>query len=123
MSGGLQRLLAHPLLATSDAFQEICWRPATDVHETDEGWLVKFDLAGVQPGDIELSVCGRALTVSGVRRDWSVAGRRHSYCMEIRYNRFSRTIEFPTDLAEADISMEYRDGMLLVRLITEKGGS
>ena len=58
-----------------------------------------------------------------MRRDWSVAECRNSYSMEINYNRFSRTIELPADLQEAELSTQYRDGMLLVRFITQRGGT
>ena len=82
---------------------------------------MKFDLAGVRTSEIELAVRGRALTLTGVRRDWSSSECRHSYSMEIHYNRFSRTIELPCDLEQAQVTTEYRDGMLLVRFVTERG--
>jgi HSP20 family protein len=121
MARELERLLIHSLRAATDAFQETCWRPSADIYQTAEGWLVKFDLAGVRPDEIELAVRGRTLTVAGVRRDWSTAECRHSYSMEICYNRFSRTVQLPCDLEQARINTEYRDGMLLVRLISERG--
>jgi HSP20 family protein len=117
-----ERSLARSLRA-AEAFQETCWRPSADIYQTEEGWLLKFDLAGVKPSDIEVSIRGRSLTVTGVRRDWAVAECRHSYSMEISYNRFSRTIELPADLQESEISTQYRDGMLLVRLKTQRGGT
>jgi HSP20 family protein len=82
---------------------------------------LKFDLAGVHPSDLEVAIRGRTLSITGVRRDWAAAECRHAYSMEINYNRFSRTIELPSDLQETEISTQYRDGMLLVRLITERG--
>ena len=45
------------------------WHPATDVYRTRDGWLIKFELAGVQPEDIDLTVQGRMLRVRGTRRD------------------------------------------------------
>jgi HSP20 family protein len=123
MGTQLDRWLASSLRKAADAYQETCWRPSADIYQTADGWLVKFDLAGVQPSEIELAVCGRALSLSGVRRDCTISECRHAYSMEINYSRFSRTIELPNDLNEARISTEYRDGMLLVRLITERGTS
>ena len=40
--------------------------------------------------------------------------------MEIAYNRFERTLDFPRDLAQARITVEYRDGMLLLRVTAEE---
>ena len=44
---------------------------------------------------------------------------RH-YHMEISYSTFERTLELPVDLEPARIATEYKDGMLLVRIRTEK---
>ena len=93
-----------------------CWRPAVDVYRDRDGWLVKVDLAGVAPQDIELGVRGRYLTVAGVRRDMNVREGRQAYRMEIAYSRFERAVELPVDLEELDIGSECRDGMLLVSI-------
>ncbi len=45
------------------------WQPSADVYRTKDGWLVKFDLAGVQIGDVTVAMRGRRLAISGVRRD------------------------------------------------------
>jgi HSP20 family protein len=39
--------------------------------------------------------------------------------MEISYNRFERSLEMPADLENASITLEARNGLLLVRMITE----
>jgi len=95
------------------------WQPPTDVYRTRDGWLVKFDLAGVRPEDVELSITGSRLTVRGSRRDWcQEEGCRH-YLMEIAYSEFERSIVLPTDLGTAHIQTEYRYGLLLVRIRLE----
>ena len=40
-------------LQQQDTEREPDWRPATDVYRTRDGWMVKFELAGVEPDDIE----------------------------------------------------------------------
>jgi HSP20 family protein len=71
---------------------------------------------------VEVSACGRCLTVRGSRRDWLIEECQHSYSMEISYNRFERSIELPEPLDAARISTEYREGMLLIRLSIEAPG-
>lgn len=104
------------LYFSSDSLCGACWRPAADVYRDREGWLVKFDLAGVAPQDIELSVRGRCLTIAGVRRDLNVREGRQAYSMEIAYSRFERAVELPVDLEELEIGSESHDGMLLVSI-------
>lgn len=95
------------------------WEPSADVYRTRNGWLLKLDLAGVRPEDVTVSVSGRRVTVSGVRRDTIAEEGCRYYAMEISYNRFERSLEMPVDLANARVAIEARNGLLLVRMITE----
>jgi len=96
------------------------WRPRADVYKTRTGWLVKFDLAGVHAQDVAVRVNGCRISVSGSRRDSYLEEGSSYYLMEISYSRFERTIELPCDLENPDVEMEFRDGMLLVRIHTER---
>jgi len=95
------------------------WQPSADVYRIPDGWLLKFDLAGVRPADVTVAVKGRRVSVSGVRRDYVMEEGCSYYSMEISYNQFERSLVMPADLANARVTLEARDGLLLVRLITE----
>ena len=95
------------------------WQPSADVYRTKDGWLVKFDLAGVQVADVMVAIRGRRLTVSGVRRDTFLEEGSSYYSMEISYNRFERALVMPANLENARVSIAARQGLLLVRMITE----
>jgi HSP20 family protein len=98
---------------------EVSWRPSADIYRTRDGWLVKFDLAGVRPEDIHVTVSGSQFTITGFRRDWKLEEGCSHYSMEISYNRFERTLELPCELDGAEIKLEGREGILLVRLICQ----
>jgi HSP20 family protein len=121
MAADLTRWIETLLTPPTNPIQETTWRPSADIYRIRGGWLVKFDLAGVRPEDIRVKVSGRRLTLEGTRRDWQIAEGQQHYCMEISYSHFERSVELPADLEQARISTEYRDGMLLVRLLTEAG--
>jgi len=104
------------LFYTAGTEQTPEWRPATDVYRTPEGWLVKLELAGVRPEDVELTARGRALRVRGRRRDCALEPGYRQVHMEIAYSRFDRQVELPEDLQQARFDTEFRDGMLLVRV-------
>jgi len=95
------------------------WQPSADIHRTKDGWLVKFDLAGVQIADVMVTLRGRRLIVSGVRRDSFIEEGSTYYSMEISYNRFERTLIMPANLENARVTIVAREGLLLVRMITE----
>jgi len=105
------------LLPLRAVVEERTWQPPVDVYTTADGWLIKFDLAGVRPDDIQLTFEGTRLIVAGSRRDCSLEeGCRHLQ-MEISYAHFERTIILPDDLQSAVIRTEHRDGMLLIRIL------
>jgi HSP20 family protein len=95
---------------------EACWRPAADIYRTRTGWLIKYDLAGVRPEDVEITLGRSEITISGARRDWQLENGCSHYSMEIFYNRFERTLALPGDLHGAEIGVQSRDGILLLRL-------
>jgi HSP20 family protein len=95
------------------------WQPSADVYRTKDGWLVKFDLAGVQIADVSVTLRGRSVTVSGVRRDSFFEEGSSYYSMEISYNRFERSLIMPANLEDARVTIAAREGLLLVRMITE----
>jgi HSP20 family protein len=120
MSAETVRLLQSLLAPGKTAWQQLHWSPPVDIYRLADGWIVKFDLAGVRPSDVQLTIHGPHLTIRGRRRDWVVEESRCSaYLMEITYSDFERTVEFPCDIGELHLHTDYRDGMLLVRLQAE----
>jgi HSP20 family protein len=95
------------------------WRPLVDVYRTKNGWLIKYDLAGVLAEDVTLTVQGSRLTLRGIRRDCCLDEGCNQYYMEISYSQFERTIELPDDLDQAHMSTEFRHGMFLVHIEKE----
>lgn len=104
-----------------DAFEEVGdldFAPRADVYRTPSGWVVKFDLAGVKPQDVQIEAHGRLIRVAGVRRDHFVErGYRH-HSMEISYSRFERNLRLPCEAEGASITTEYTDGLLIVTIET-----
>ena len=95
------------------------WQPLVDVYRTGDGWLIKYDLAGVLAEDVNLTLDGSCLKLRGTRRDCSL---EKGYCqlrMEISYSQFERTIELPDSLERARLTCEFWHGLLLVRVEKE----
>ena len=105
------RQTIHELRAT--------WSPAADVYIHPTGWLVKFELAGVRTEDLQICIRGRRLVVSGMRRDVAIGAHHRAHAMEIAYDRFERSVELGETIEPAALEVEYRDGMLLVKVSHE----
>lgn len=96
------------------------WCPAADVYRTQEGWIVKVDLAGVKPTDVEVIIDGDLLRISGSRRDGTCGEGVSHYQLEITYSRFEKMIRFPRSIEHTSIERDYRDGLLILRLREEQ---
>jgi len=97
------------------------WCPAADVYRTADGWIVKVDLAGIKPSDVEVTVDGDVLRVSGSRRDGTCGEGVSHYQLEITYSRFEKMIQFPRSIEHVKIERDYSDGLLTLRLREEQG--
>jgi HSP20 family protein len=104
------------MYAALKAEEHTFWRPPVDIYRLNNGWLLKFDLAGVRMEDVSVQVQGCRITVGGVRRDWVAEEAATHYLMEIAYNRFERSIELPCQFANPRVTLEGRDGLLLIRV-------
>ena len=113
------RRISELFLQAARSFQQAHWQPSVDAFQTSRGWLLKYELAGISPAEVRVTVSGRTVVVEGSRRDVRIESCQQSHCMEISYNQFSRTLELPTDLSQMRVATDYRDGMLLVYLINE----
>ncbi len=92
------------------------WYPAADVYRTSEGWVVKLELAGVAPDELEVEINGDTLRVSGSRRDEAVTESVSYHQLEITYSRFEKSIRFPCPVEGARVERRYRDGLLILHL-------
>lgn len=96
------------------------WCPAADVYRTREGWIVKVDLAGIRPDEVEITIDGSLLRISGSRRDGFCGEGVSHYQLEITYSRFEKAIQFPRSIEHASILRDYRDGLLILQLQEEE---
>ncbi|MGQ9426107.1 Hsp20/alpha crystallin family protein [Gilvimarinus sp. F26214L] len=92
------------------------WKPPADVLHRGERWLVKMDVAGVRPEELEIAARGNSLRIRGCRRDMLLEQGYFYHSLEIGYCRFERVIDFPHAIDADSVRWHYRDGMLLVQL-------
>lgn len=94
------------------------WHPPTDVYETVESVIVRMEIAGMRDEDIEVTVQGEVLMVTGSRSD--SLERKAYHQMEIPFGKFSVVVELPAPVETENATAEYKDGFLTIRLPKEK---
>ncbi|NPV09630.1 MAG: Hsp20/alpha crystallin family protein [Anaerolineae bacterium] len=97
-----------------NATSRAVWQPPTDVYETSDEIVVRVEVAGVDPRQVEIQLSERVLTVSGVRQDAQEKVGYHR--MEILHGPFRTRVVLPRRADAARVQAEYRDGFLLVRV-------
>ncbi|MGH2947102.1 MAG: Hsp20/alpha crystallin family protein [Solirubrobacteraceae bacterium] len=91
--------------------------PAVDVYYTADPprAVVRADLAGIDPSEIELRIRGRELVLSGRRRPEGGEERVYQQ-LEVEHGPFRRVVALGVDVDADAASASYEDGMLIVEL-------
>lgn len=92
------------------------WIPAMDVSEKEDAYLIRLEVPGVKPEDIEVTLHGGVLTIKG-KRDRTDEQKGETYHWQERiYGEFVRSLRLPEDVKEEAVEAHYRDGVLELRL-------
>lgn len=112
----LPDLLGEPVPGSRWALarQHKAWRPPTDVYETDDCFIVKVEIAGMQRTDLHISLQARDLTISGVRQDSATKVAYQQ--MEIQYGPFESRVSLPGAVDQDAVEATYHEGFLVIRL-------
>lgn len=97
-----------------ESASESYWVPNTDVYSTDQGLVIKVELAGMRREDLELTVEGNKLKISGHRPDGCRAPQCKFLVMEINYGPFESIIEIPQGYDMGRAQAAYQNGFLRV---------
>lgn len=92
------------------------WAPAIDVSQTDDQIVVRAELPGLQPKDIDVRVTNNVLTISGDKSEETEEKREDSYYCERAFGSFSRSFELPVGVDGTKVLAEFNNGILTVKL-------
>lgn len=90
------------------------WVPTTDILARGQDLVIRVELAGVDPADVDLSFSHGVLTVSGTRRAGEDDDSAEFLIRERFYGAFRRAITLPEGTAADQISAVFDDGLVEV---------
>ncbi len=90
--------------------------PALDVTTNKDELVVKASLAGWSPEDVEITLTGNTLTISGEQKQEERREEGSWILNEIRRGSFSRTLELPEGLVGDRATASFEHGMLTLRI-------
>ena len=97
--------------------------PAVETFSRGEEFVVRADLPGVDPKNVELSVEGDRLTIRGERKfehKEGDEGSERAY-REVQYGRFERILSLPAGVDPGSVKAGYRNGVLEVTMKAPQG--
>ncbi len=98
------------------------WQPPIDIYESETDLLVKIEVPGVRPDEMNVSLSedDRVLTIAGIRREpaGERRGRLRCHQLEIYFGPFERAVALPqgVPVLRDEIKAIYREGFLVVTL-------
>jgi HSP20 family protein len=94
--------------------QEREWAPAIDVLDRDGDLVIRAELPGAKPEDVDVTVQNGVLTISG-RREQEREEERGGYLVrERRFGSFRRSLQLPEEVDESKINARFESGVLEV---------
>lgn len=90
--------------------------PATNLYESEDGYVLTAELPGVSPEDIEVSIEGTSLTLRGERRIDHGNGGTNVHRLERQSGSFRRAFELPIPVDPDKVQAVHKNGVLILRL-------
>jgi HSP20 family protein len=92
------------------------WSPSLDLAETKDGFAVKVEIPGMEPGDIHVALDNQMLTIKGEKKQEKESKDEHYYRMERSYGAFARTVRLPAAVDGSKVTAGFKNGVLTVAL-------
>jgi HSP20 family protein len=92
------------------------WAPSVDIFEHEGNLVLRAELPGIEPKDVDVHVENNVLTLRGERKFESEVKREKYHRVERAYGTFSRSFTLPNVVDTEKIKAEYKDGVLQVTL-------
>ncbi len=90
--------------------------PAMNVWTNEKGAVVTAELPGVNPDDIDISVVGNTLTLSGGRQPDELKEGEKYHRRERGYGKFTRSLQLPFDVNAGKVDASFSKGVLHISL-------
>lgn len=92
------------------------WTPVVDIYENDQSLVLKAELPGFDPKDVEVRIEDGTLYLKGERKFENDLKKENYHRIERSYGSFARTFSLPSSINADDVKAEYKDGVLTLIL-------
>ena len=92
------------------------WAPSMDVSETKEALVVKAEVPGLDPEDIQISLQEQYLTIKGEKTRETMDKEERYHRVERFYGSFARSVRLPVGVDGSRVTASFKNGLLTVTL-------
>ena len=115
----LDRLMSSPFMGFEEGDEErlsAVWAPRTDVSETDNEFIVRMDIPGIEKKNLRIEVEDNRLSVSGERSEETTEETESMIRVERSYGNFYRSIALPKVAQKEKAKAEFKNGVLTIHV-------
>ena len=106
----LARESSDPVTVTGSSAKS----PAVETFSKDGQQILRLDLPGVKPKEVDVSVVDDTLIIRGERKNANEIKEKDRYYKETAYGKFERRLALPKGVDGKKVKATYRNGVLEV---------
>ncbi|MFH1713333.1 MAG: Hsp20/alpha crystallin family protein [Candidatus Jacksonbacteria bacterium] len=91
-----------------------------DVYQTEDEFVIKSAVAGVDPKDLDISISNDMITIRGNRHQLEEIVAENYLYQECYWGAFSRSIILPQEVKTQEAQAEFKKGILTIHLPKSK---
>ena len=92
------------------------WAPPVDIFENGDNLVLKAELPGINPDDVEIRVEDNTLYLKGERKFEKEVKEQNYHRVERSYGTFTRTFSLPNSIDSDKVAANYKDGVLTLTM-------
>jgi HSP20 family protein len=108
----INRLFSDAFERTEGESNLTTWAPAVDINESEHELVVKADLPGIDPKDLDIRVENNVLSIRGERKFEKKVDQDNYLRVERTYGAFSRSFSLANTVNPEGIKADYQNGVL-----------
>jgi HSP20 family protein len=112
----ISRLFGEALDRSQEESNLTAWAPAVDIYENEHELIVKADLPGIDPKDLDIRVENNILTIRGERKFDQKVSENNCLRVERAYGSFSRSFALANTVNTEAIKADYQNGVLTLTI-------
>lgn len=112
----MDRMFNRDLSVAGTPWKSFNWSVALDVVESDDEYVVKASLPGINPDDLDITFSDNRLTIKGELEEEQELNEARYHLRERKYGKFIRSIQLPKGIESDKIEASYEKGVLSLHL-------